>query len=58
MKIPAHYAVVLVTLVALLTSQTLGGNPDSTVFVDAYDKPFDATIPYDATFFELLDRFV
>jgi hypothetical protein len=28
----------------------LGGNPDSTVFVDAYDKPFDATIPYDATF--------
>ena len=36
----------------------LGGNPDSTVFVDAYDKPFDATIPYDATFFELLDRFV
>lgn len=36
----------------------LGGSPDSTVFVDAYDKPFDATIPYDATFFELLDRFV
>jgi hypothetical protein len=36
----------------------LGGNPDSTVFVDAYDKPFDATIPYDATFFELLNRFV
>jgi hypothetical protein len=36
----------------------LGGNPDSTVFVDAYDKPFDATIPYDAKFFELLDRFV
>ena len=36
----------------------LGGNPDSTVFVDAYDKPFDATIPYDARFFELLDRFV
>jgi len=36
----------------------LGGNPESTVFVDAYDKPFDATIPYDATFFELLDRFV
>jgi hypothetical protein len=28
------------------------------VFVDVYDKPFDATIPYDATFFELLDRFV
>lgn len=36
----------------------LGGNLDSTVFVDAYDKPFDATIPYDASFFELLDRFV
>ncbi|QIF05339.1 DUF1254 domain-containing protein [Roseimicrobium sp. ORNL1] len=36
----------------------LGGNPDSTVYVDAYDKPFDATIPYDATFFEYLDRFV
>jgi hypothetical protein len=36
----------------------LGGNPDSTVFVDAYDKPFDATILYDASFFELLDRFV
>ena len=36
----------------------LGGNPDSTVYVDAYDKPFNATIPYDATFFELLHRFV
>ncbi|MDM0083117.1 DUF1254 domain-containing protein [Variovorax sp. J31P179] len=36
----------------------LGANPDSTVFVDVYDKPFDATIPYDATFFELLNRFV
>ena len=36
----------------------LGGDPDSTVYVDVYDKPFDATIPYDATFFELLDRFV
>jgi hypothetical protein len=36
----------------------LGGNPDSTVFVDAYDRTFDATIPYDSTFFELLDRFV
>jgi hypothetical protein len=23
----------------------LGGNPDSTVFVDAYDKPFDARFP-------------
>lgn len=36
----------------------LGGDPDSTVFVDAYDKPFTSTIPYDATFFELLNRFV
>jgi hypothetical protein len=36
----------------------LAGTPDSTVFVDAYDKPFDATIPYDALFFELLNRFV
>lgn len=36
----------------------LGGDPESTVFVDAYDKPFDATIPYDASFFALLDRFV
>jgi hypothetical protein len=36
----------------------LGASPDSTVFVDVYDKPFDATIPYDASFFELLDRFV
>jgi hypothetical protein len=36
----------------------LGGDPESTVFVDAYDKPFDATIPYDASFFELLNRFV
>src|SRR4029434_10349517 len=36
----------------------LGGNPDSTVFVDCYDKPFDATILYDASFFELLNRFV
>src|SRR5262245_10208405 len=36
----------------------LGGDPGSTVFVDAYDKAFDATIPYDASFFEHLDRFV
>jgi hypothetical protein len=36
----------------------LGASPDSTVFVDVYDKPFDATIPYDASFFERLDRFV
>jgi hypothetical protein len=37
---------------------SLGGNPDSTVFADAYNKAFDATIPYDAAFFELLNRFV
>ena len=36
----------------------LGGDPGSTVFVDADDKPFDATIPHDASFFELLHRFV
>lgn len=36
----------------------LGGDPGSTVFVDAYDKAFNATIPWDASFFELLDRFV
>lgn len=36
----------------------LGGDPGSTVFVDAYDKPFDATIPYDDSFFDLLNRFV
>lgn len=36
----------------------LGGSADSTVYVDVNDKPFDATIPYDATFFEFLDRFV
>lgn len=32
----------------------LGGNPESTAFVDAYDKPFDATIPYDASFSNIL----
>jgi hypothetical protein len=36
----------------------LGGDRESTVYVDVYEKPFDATIPYDATFFELLNRFV
>jgi hypothetical protein len=36
----------------------LGGDPESTVFVDVYDKRFDATIPYDVSFFELLSRFV
>lgn len=29
-----------------------------TTFVDVYDKPFDATIPYDSRFFEVLNRFV
>jgi hypothetical protein len=36
----------------------LGASADSTVYVDVYDKPFDATIPYDITFFESLARFV
>jgi hypothetical protein len=36
----------------------LGGDPNSTVYVDVYDKPFDATIPYDASFFESLNNFV
>lgn len=36
----------------------LGASAASTVYVDVYDKPFDATIPYDATYFALLDRFV
>lgn len=36
----------------------LGGNENSTVFVDVYDKPFDSTIRYDLSFFELLHRFV
>lgn len=29
-----------------------------TKFVDVYDKPFDATIPYDSRFFDALNRFV
>lgn len=36
----------------------LGQAEDSTVFVDAYDKPFDCTIPYDASFYESLGRMV
>jgi len=32
----------------------LGGSADHTVYVDVYDKMFDATIPYDARFFESL----
>jgi hypothetical protein len=42
----------------LMKIYPLRGNPDSTVYVDVYDKPFDATIPYDVTFFELLNRVV
>lgn len=33
-------------------------NPPETRFVDAADTLFDSTIPYDARFFEVLDRFV
>jgi hypothetical protein len=36
----------------------LNGKADETVFVDVYDKVYDATIPYDASFFESLHRFV
>ncbi|MGI6851001.1 DUF1254 domain-containing protein [Mesorhizobium sp. 1B3] len=36
----------------------LGANPENTVYVDVYDKPFDATIPYDWRFFESLHRFI
>src|SRR5262249_45452259 len=36
----------------------LGGSADQTVYADVYDKMFDATIPYDARFFESLNRFV
>jgi hypothetical protein len=36
----------------------LGTPAESTTFVDMYDKPFDATIPYDWRFFESLNRFV
>jgi hypothetical protein len=36
----------------------LGAHPDTTVFVDVYDKPFDSTIPYDWRFFESLHRFI
>jgi hypothetical protein len=33
-------------------------SPPPTRFVDAFDLVYDATIPYDLRFFELLDRFV
>jgi len=36
----------------------LSGKADQTVFVDMYDKVYDATILYDARFFESLHRFV
>jgi hypothetical protein len=36
----------------------LGANADQTVYVDVYDKMFEATIPYDVRFFESLNRFV
>jgi hypothetical protein len=36
----------------------LGGDREATAYVDVYDKPFDATIPYDWRFFESLHRFV
>jgi len=36
----------------------LGEKSDSTVYVDVYDKNFDATIPYDWRFFESLHRFL
>ncbi|WP_430390700.1 DUF1254 domain-containing protein [Dyella sp. 20L07] len=32
--------------------------PSDTHFVDAYDKPYDSTIPYDSRFFDALNRFV
>ena len=34
------------------------GNPPATMFVDAIDVVYDATIPYDVRFFESLDRVV
>lgn len=36
----------------------LGTKPEGTVYLDVYDKPFDATIPYDSRFFESLHRMV
>jgi hypothetical protein len=36
----------------------LNGKANETVFVDVYDKVYDATIPYDIRFFESLHRFV
>lgn len=36
----------------------LSGDASQTKFVDAYGQMFDATIPYDASFFDALNRFV
>ena len=36
----------------------LSAGPQASVFVDVYDKPYDATIPYDTRFFESLHRMV
>lgn len=36
----------------------LNGDAAQTTFVDAYGQMFDATIPYDARFFDALNRFV
>ncbi len=36
----------------------LGKTADDSVLVDVYEKPFDSTIPYDASYFEYLNRFV
>lgn len=36
----------------------LNSGPEASAHVDVYDKPFDATIPYDWRFFESLHRFV
>ncbi|HET6553034.1 MAG TPA: DUF1254 domain-containing protein, partial [Dyella sp.] len=37
---------------------TGAATPGETHFVDAYDKPYNATIPYDSRFFDALNRFV
>ena len=37
---------------------SVAAKPSETVFIDAYDKMFDATIPYNEHFFELLNKMV
>lgn len=37
---------------------TSASGASETRFVDAYDKPYDATIPYDGHYFDALNRFV